>query len=146
MKPSPGSQVAGVVLICQDPIFAKGADCLACIVQSGFFHRNAIYQAYVDRSLSDFGAKEAELPQTVRMVLSAELCTSLAAHDPADAADTGLPLLLQQAFQEALSDRCVGAELGPAIIIMPMWCNYMYVDAALHMRSWGCVLCATETD
>lgn len=76
-------------------------------MQTGFYHRNAVYQAYVDRPLSHFAAREAEMPRSLRVVLSAELCDSLAARHPADAADAELPPLLQRAFCEALSDRCV---------------------------------------
>ena len=80
-------------------------------MQTGFFHRNAVYQAYVDRPLSMFAAKEPVMPQSLRLVLSAELCASLAACDPAVAADTDLPLLLEQAFHEALSDRYMMLQL-----------------------------------
>ncbi len=72
----------------------------------------------MDRPLSEFATRDAETPQCVRLVLSAELCASLAAHDPADAADTELPLLLQHAFQEALSERCVGIEHSPAVVLI----------------------------
>ncbi len=69
----------------------------------------------MDRPLSEYATRDAEMPQSMPLVLSAELCASLAAHDPADATDTELPLLLQQAFQEALSDRCVEAQISTAV-------------------------------
>ena len=65
------------------------------------------------------------MPQSVRLVLNAELCASLAAHDPADAAISELPLLLQQAFQDALSDRCVGFHLNNAIMAVLVSCCYL---------------------
>ena len=75
-------------------------------MQTGFFHRNAVYQAYVDTPLSDFATREPEMPRSMRLVLSAELCASMAAQDPAGVPDTELLRLLEQAFHEALSDRC----------------------------------------
>ena len=46
------------------------------------------------------------MPCSVRLVLTAELCASLAAHDPAQLPIPGLAALLDQAHEEALSDRC----------------------------------------
>ena len=94
--------------------FVQTCDCRmshSMNMQTGFFHRNAVYQAYVDRPLSAFAASEPEVPQSVRLVLSAELCANLAACDPASAADTDLSSLLEQAFYEALSDRCMMLQL-----------------------------------
>ena len=65
------------------------------------------------------------MPRSLRLVLSAELCASLAAHDPPDLADTELPLLLQQAFREAMSDRCTTLELRTAALIMATWCHHL---------------------
>ena len=46
------------------------------------------------------------MPVSVRLVLTAELCASLAAHDPAQLPTPGLAALLDQAQEEALSNRC----------------------------------------
>jgi len=74
-------------------------------VQTGFFHRNSVYQAYVDRPLSDFAIKDPEMPQSVRIVLNAELCAALAVHGTPNLDDTRMRGLLEQAYSEALDDR-----------------------------------------
>ena len=74
-------------------------------MQTGFYHRNSVYQAYVDTPLAQFTAEEPQVPQSLRMILTAELCASLAASDLSQPPGCRLPALLEQAFSEALDDR-----------------------------------------
>jgi len=64
-----------------------------------------VYQAYVDRPLSDFAIKDPEMPQSVRIVLNAELCAALAVHGAPASDNTRLSIFLEQAYNEALDDR-----------------------------------------
>jgi hypothetical protein len=77
-----------------------------CSLQTGFFHRNSVFQAHVDVPLNHFATKQPQIPHSVRLVLTAELCASLAAHDPAEQPTPELVALLDQAQEEALNDRC----------------------------------------
>ena len=72
----------------------------------GFYHRNEVYQAYVDTPLYSFAAEDPQMPETLRLVLSSDLCDSLAKRDIPKAAGCRLAALLEVAFAEALDERC----------------------------------------
>ena len=75
-------------------------------LQMGFYHRNEVYQAYVDTPLSRFAAEDPQMPESLRMVLSAELCANLAETDILKATSCRLAALLEAAFAKALDERC----------------------------------------
>ena len=76
------------------------------LLQMGFYHRNEVYQAYVDVPLSRFADEDPQTPESLRLVLTAELCTSLAEADMAKPNGCRLAALLELAFAAALDERC----------------------------------------
>ena len=77
------------------------------LLQMGFYHRNEVYQAYVDTPLSRFADEDPQTPESLRLVLSAELCASLAGKDTAKANGCRLAALLELALANALDERCL---------------------------------------